>query len=191
MAKTVGGVLLAAIVLFCWGFVYWGGMVTSAPYSAWSSTPDDRAAARALQRHFPVSGTYYVPARQTSAQIRAAIRASGAPSGIVHVRYNAPSPGDPTEFAKGLGLNVLFAAALALLMYRVRAASRTYMARFGVALWAGVAAVLLIDGGDLVWWGITLQWKVSQAIYDFSAFVVAGAVLAAFMKSDARSNRFT
>ena len=189
MARQLGGVVLAAFLLFVWGFLYWG--ISTLPYSAWSHPLDEKAAAQALHSHFPSSGTYFVPGPQMAAAERAALLASGAPATMLHVQYNAPRPGDPMAMVKGFGLNLLFATALALLMFRVRSSSRTYTGRLGVALWAGVAAVLLIDGGDWVWWGTTLHWKLFQAFYDFSAFVIAGAVLAAFIKGDSFGNRFS
>ena len=189
MLRQLGGVVLAAVVLFIWGFVYWG--VSAVPYSAWSHAADDTAAQQALRTHFPRTGTYYVPDVRSSAARPAAASGADGPNVMLHVRYDAPPPGDAAELARGFVVNLIFAGALALLMYRVRSASRTYAGRLGVALWAGVAGVVLIDGGDWAWWGTTMQWKLFQAFYDFSAFVLAGAVLAAFIRGEVRRTRYT
>ncbi len=45
----------------------------------------------------------------------------------------------------------------------------------------GAIAVLLIDGGRIVWWAIPADWVLAQALYDFSVFVIAAAVLTRFI----------
>ena len=97
MMKSLAGVLLAAVLLFIWGFLYWG--ISTVPYTAWAHTADDRAAQQALHQHFPTSGTYYVPSPRLPAAQLQALRAGGGPNSMLHVQYNAPSRGDPIELA--------------------------------------------------------------------------------------------
>lgn len=184
MARLSGGVVLAAAALFVWGFLYWG--ISLWPYRALQTTANDVAAQQVLLKHFPVSGTYLLPNPTADAGVQQALRSSGGPTGLLHLRYGAPAPGDPIALVKGFGLNLVFAAVMALLLYRVRSSARTYAGRLGVAFWLGVAAVVLIDAGDWVWWGATVQWKLIQAGYDFSAFLLVGGVLSAFIKSEGR-----
>ncbi|MBD3646723.1 MAG: hypothetical protein HUJ31_04555 [Pseudomonadales bacterium] len=54
-----------------------------------------------------------------------------------------------------------------------------------ISLAAGAVAVILIDGGDVVWWKIPVDWKIWQGIYDFTFFLIAGHLLGIFMKTEA------
>ena len=45
MGKTVAGVVLAGVVLWFWGFLFWGA--TNVPYASWK-VPHDEAAAQQL-----------------------------------------------------------------------------------------------------------------------------------------------
>ena len=62
MGKNILGVILAALAMFTWGFIYWGA--SPLPYQSWKHTNDDEAAGQALLEHFPESGTYYLPGFQ-------------------------------------------------------------------------------------------------------------------------------
>lgn len=183
MGRLALGVVIAAIALWGWGFLYWG--VNPLPYASWSVTADDAAAQAALRTHFPESGTYFVPSRSHDAATQQRLLDAG-PWGFVEISYAKRSPVEPLTFVYGLLVNLLFAAALALLMYRVRGSARTYSGRLGVPLWCGIASVLLFEGDDIVWWGLAANWQMHQAIYHFVGFLVAGAVLAAFIKPDGR-----
>ncbi len=60
MARTVIGVIIASVVIFVWGFFYWG----FGPYREhiWKHLKTGDAAGRALSTHFSERGTYFVPA---------------------------------------------------------------------------------------------------------------------------------
>lgn len=183
MGKTLGGVLLAALVLWAWGFVFWG--VNPMPYETWSATKDDAAAQAALRQHFPEGGTYFIPSRQHTMDEQQALLDAG-PWGFVEISYAKRAPFEMSTMAYGLGVNIVFAGALAFLMYRVRNTARTYSGRLGVPFWAAVASVVLFEGDDIVWWGLAADWQLQQAIYHFVGIFLAGAVLAYFIKGEAR-----
>ena len=183
MGKSIGAVLLAAGVLWVWGFAYWG--LNPLPYESWKSAKDDRAAQLALLQHFPETGTYYIPSRAHSTEAQRALLHSG-PWGFVQISYAEREPFEIKTLVYGLLLNIVFAAGLAMLMYRVRSTARTYSGRLGVPFWSGLIAVVLIDGGDVVWWNLSYNWQLYVALYNFSAFLIAGAVLALFIKGTVR-----
>ncbi len=183
MGKSIGAVLLAAVLLWVWGFAFW--TLNPLPYETWKSAKDDRAAQLALLQHFPSSGTYHIPSRAHSAEEERALLHSG-PWGFVQISYAEREPLDIKTLAYGLLLNFVFAAGLAMLMFRVRSTARTYSGRLGVPFWAGLIAVVLIDGGDVVWWSLPYAWQMHVALYNFSAFLITGAVLAFFIKGTVR-----
>ncbi len=76
-------------------------------------------------------------------------------------------------------LNLVVMVLIAVMFYQMPAAS--YFERLKLAALIGVAASLLIDGGDVAWWQIPWQWKIYQAVYNVSVWIIGGAVLAAFV----------
>ena len=60
MVRTILRVLLAAVAMYFWGFLFWG--INPVPYQSWQQADDDAAQA-ALRELFPTAGTYYVPGR--------------------------------------------------------------------------------------------------------------------------------
>ncbi len=183
MGKTIGGILLAALALWLWGFLFWG--LNPMPYETWSATKDDAAAQAALREHFPEGGTYFIPSRAHPLEQQQALLEAG-PWGFVEISYAKRAPFEMSTMVYGLGVNLVFAAVLALLMYRVRNTARTYSGRLGVPLWLAVASVVLFEGGDVVWWGLAADWQLQQAIYHFVGVFLTGAVLAYFIKGEAR-----
>jgi len=81
----------------------------------------------------------------------------------------------------GFALNGVIVALLALLMHLARSSLSTYMARLGFAAIVGAFAVVLVHFGDAVWWALPWSWELMQALYNFSAVLVAGAILARFV----------
>jgi hypothetical protein len=69
---------------------------------------------------------------------------------------------------------VLMLAAPALPRYRQRA---------GFVALAGLAAAVLMDGGDVVWWQIDVAWKVYMGAYHLLFWTIAGMILAGTVNS--------
>ena len=180
MKRLVLGVVLAALAMFFWGFLYWG--LNPIPYTSWKKSTDDVAAGEALRRYFPESGTYYIPdVRQDSATV-ARLYEQG-PVGFVHLTSREGRPQqDAMMMVRGLLLYLVTAFVLALLMRMALPALPTYGRRVAFAALGGLAAALLIDIGDSVWWYIPIGWKLHQALYDATVWLVGGLVLAAFLR---------
>ena len=181
MRQTVIGVLVATIVLYLWGFIYWGA--SSVPYQTWSQAPNDRAAGAALLEHFPESGVYYVPGNDHPAEERNQLFESGPTGWVVLDRDGRPAF-DANIMAAGLVLDGIVVALLAMLLHLTLAAGSGYGKRLRIVTYAGAAGVLLINFGDIVWWAIPTGWVVAQAFYNFTGVVLAGAILAYFIRQE-------
>ena len=59
MKQSIIGAIVAGLVLFLWGFLYWG--LNPLPYTAWSQPTNDAALGESLKQFLPDSGMYYVP----------------------------------------------------------------------------------------------------------------------------------
>ncbi|MDC1307106.1 hypothetical protein N8290_00715 [Pseudomonadales bacterium] len=180
MNRTVVGMITTTFVVFVYGFLFW--QVNSLPYEALQQTPDDVTAQAMLKEHFPRSGSYYIPGRQHSEADFNKLAEQG-PVGFVHIDIDGKPAFDPAIMVRGLVLNFLFVSLLAGLFKITRATEFRDFAR--TSLVAGAAAVLLIDGSNIVWWSAPINWQIWLSIYHFTTFVIAGHLLGIFMKTKA------
>ena len=170
MLRTTAGILVTAIALFVFGFLYWG--VSPLPYTALNSAADQEAALGDIKRHFPDSGAYMVPA---AANMELLAKGSQA---VVYVDHEVPaSQPDPAGMALGFLHNVLMALVLFLLLRHQDGMSQ-YLKTGALA---GLAAVVVIEGSDVAWWLYPMSWKIHSAVYHLLCFVLAAALLGRFM----------
>lgn len=183
MRSFVTGIVLATLALYAWGMIYWGA--NPLPYTSWKRVVDDRAAQSVLREQFPETGTYYLPGMYNDAATISELHRAG-PVAFVHITaHDGRPPNEPGVLVKGFLLDLAVVILIALLMRQALPALPSYGARLRLAALAGLAGVVLIDLGDAVWWYLPLEWKLHQALYDLSAWVVAGAVLAHFVRPTA------
>jgi hypothetical protein len=183
MIRTVVGVIVATVVLYMWGFVYW----SFGPYKTqiWKQSPNDVAAGNALRDLFPENGTYLVPGFGNAQQNREELSNTG-PVVMVHMLAVRGMPGmDPKTLLFGFELDLVVIALIALVLRRVAPSLPTYFDRVKFVTLIGLAAAVLIDVGDITWWHIDWQWKLYQAFYDVSFWVLTGLVLGLFVKPKA------
>ena len=172
MLRTGMRVLLAAVAIYFWGFLFWG--VNPLPYQSWQQA-DDEAAQAALRELFPREGTYYVPGRAHDEAEMSALFERG-PIAMVHMADIDGRPMmDPSIMAIGFVLCVFTPAVIALVVSRFGGG---YGERMKSVLLLAFAASFAIHLGDVVWWSADLGWKMWPMVYDFVAWTIAGAILA-------------
>jgi len=182
MKNSIKGVAIAAVVLFFWGFLYWG----LGPYRTmiWQPNADDVAAGRALLKHFPKDGTYYVPGFTQDEATVEKLFADGPIAFVQMISASGRSMHDPTIMIQGFILNLVVIVLIAMLLRRVCSALPTYLDRVKFVALAGLAAAVLVDLGDAVWWQIAWSWKLYQAFYTLTACVITGLILAKYITPD-------
>ena len=139
MSKTIIGIVIASVVLYIWGFVYWG----MGPYSTmiWRQAADDAAVGQALLDHFPENGTYFIPGHNEDAAAAEALFDKG-PVAFVHMISNSGRPMmDPKIMIGGFFLNVVVIVLIAVLMNQVSSALPTY-AFYDLSFWV-IAGLIL------------------------------------------------
>ncbi len=185
MKKLVIGIIAASIAVFMFGFLFWGA--TQLPYRAWKRTPDDVAAGQALRQHFPEAGTYYVPGMHHDDQTLTELYEKG-PLAFVHVTSTEGRPVfDRTIMIKGFLHNALVVVLIAILMQMALPALDSYAKRVRFTAFTGLVAVVLINFGETVWWQLPMAWQMQLAMYNFGFFLVAGLVLAYFIRPKERA----
>jgi hypothetical protein len=184
MKRFILGVVLAALAMFLWGMLYWA--VNPLPYTTWKKATDDVEAGQALLKYFPENGTYYIPGMYHDDATKARLFEQG-PVAFVHMLRREGRPMmDPSIMIKGIVLYLVVAFLLGWLLRMALPGLPSYGRRvLFMALLAFTAAVM-IDMGDAVWWYIPLNWKIQQGLYNFSALLVAGLVLAKFVDREVR-----
>lgn len=179
MKRTILGICLAQVIIYLWGFLVWG----LGPYRTliWKQPVDDAAAGAALREQFPSNGMYAVPSFNQDEATVAEMFAKG-PVAFVHmVAVNGRPLMDPSILAGGFVLNLAVIVLIVLLLTRAAPALPGYVDRVRFVALAGLSAILLIDGGDVVWWQLAWNWKLYMAGYHFSFWLISGLILAKFV----------
>ena len=165
--KLAIGVVVTAIALFVFGFLYWAA--NPLPSASWGTVPDPAAAQEAVQAQFPETGVYNIPGPGV---VPAEVWA------MVFVRHELPeSVPDWAEMLKGFAHYLLVAGVLALVLQR----GAPLGANVRRAALLGLAAVVVVEGSDVVWWGYPLGWKLWGAVYHVLIFVLGALALGKFL----------
>lgn len=184
MKKTVIGIIVAAVVLYMWGFLYWGIGNEFYATKIWKHAADDEATGDVLREHFPENGTYLVPGYEADVTKAEALYKKG-PVAFVHMLHiSGREMMDPTIMINGFLLNLVVIIMIAMLLRQVAPALPSFAAKAKFSALAGLTAAVLIDCGDAVWWQIDWSWKLYNAFYDFSAWLITGVVLSWFLSSE-------
>lgn len=180
MRPLLLGSLLAALVLFVWGFLVWGLM----PVNPFDRAGDERALTQALLAHLPATGTYLLPHEgDTPAEFEAATAAMRrGPLAMVFFRREGVEPMSPVIFALGF-LHMLATTLLVALALRAVAPA---LPRFGqraglVALFA-LAFALWARMGEPIWWHHPADFYALYFVSDAVGWALAGLVLARFVR---------
>jgi hypothetical protein len=178
MKRLLVGTTVAALVLFFWGFLYWG-----ASPLAWviiGPAPDEAALQAALAEAVPEPGAYLVPhPTNSNAEVHAA-RAKAGPVATVLVQGGA-DPADPTPFVMGFVHMWISALLMGLLLSRY--APTSVGSTVATAALAGLAAAVWSNLGRPTWYWQPWDYHLLYAVYDFTGWVVAGLVLAFFVRA--------
>jgi len=177
MSRKLLGIVLGAVAVYLWGFLFWGA--SNFAYSAWKTpTSTDEAIQTDLLKHFPETGTYYVPGKyHDPAELDALMQAG--PTAFVHVNAREGRPMMMTSImVSGFILCLVVAALITAILSLFPLAA--YGDRVKLAALVGLTAVVAIHIGDAVWWLTPLDWKLTQSFYDLVQFGILGLVLARF-----------
>jgi hypothetical protein len=185
MLRWVLGAVGAAVVMFLWGFVYWGLL----PFGAASihSLPNEDAVRAALRAGNLPTGVYYLPKMGTDP----AAEAHSLEGPIVKLYYRAEG-GPPMSPARmGLGwLHGLVAALLAgYLLATVTGVMNTFPRRLAFVFALGLFGSFTMVLGDAIWWHHPLGFQLTQFGYHAVNWLLAGLVLAAVIKEPVRLGR--
>jgi hypothetical protein len=182
----VAGIVIAQVVLYFFGFIWWG--LGPYPSLIWKQAKNAETAAQALREQFPENGTYFVPSTVGKPEDVDQAMQKG-PVAFVHMlRVEGRPSMEPSIMVAGFVTNLIVIVLIALLLGRCSAALPTYADRVKFVAFVGVIAAFFIDGGEIVWWQMPANWKLYQAGYDFLFWVIAGLILAKFVGPQSRKS---
>lgn len=183
--RVLIGVVLGAVALFIWGFVFWGLLPT--PTSIFRTFSDEAAVAEALKSNAPEPGVYTVPDASLMGRDAAEYtsRHESGPVAMVFIHPAGLSVMPPSMMVKGF-LNMLASVFLmALLLGMAAPALGTYSRRVGFVFLAGLVSVVFIDLGQPVWWRHTWDYWLANAVYHALGALIVGLILARFQPQKA------
>lgn len=178
MGKLIMGAVLTAIAMFIWGFLYFA--VNPMAQTVFDRAPDDAAAQAALLDNLPETGTYLIPGNMDDEAAYAELHEAG-PIAFVHISREGRPVMSSSVFLYGF-LHMLVTVLLIAWLLRMAApALLSYGARVGFVAVAGLTASFFTHIGAIIWWSLPADWFLFVAVYDLTAWIVAGLVLANFV----------
>ena len=113
MRRLCLGALAVTVVSWIWSVGFY--VLSPIPYWTVSQTLDDRAAGAALLEHFPASGTYILPGRDSGRSVRSEMRANGPVATVYLVRDGRPQS-SPLKTALGTLQGIVIGLTLGVAM---------------------------------------------------------------------------
>jgi len=192
--KKLLGIVLASLAMFAFGAVFWMTPLTT---SFFMTAADDETAGRRLKELFPATGTYYVPWTQADASLpkeageqafarQEALHKAG-PIAMIHMRHEGAGIMEPKLLLTGFIHELISMTVAALLMGSLLAVLNSYVRRVGFMAVTGVLIAWFGPMSQPIWWFNPWPIHIVNALYTALAWLVAGLVLAAFIKPSATS----
>lgn len=179
MRPLLIGAALAALVLFVWGFVVWALM----PINPFTPIGDEAAVASVLLEQLPESGYYLLPGDDSDFEAYTQRHLDG-PIAMIAFRREGTNPMAPTVFLFGF-LHMLATTFLLGLVLRAAAPRlREYGARVVFVAIVGLTVAIWGNLGTPIWWHQPWSLHLLTAVYDAVGFVLAGLVLARFVRPE-------
>jgi hypothetical protein len=188
MVRLLVGAVLAALVLFGWGFLFW--VKSPLRYAVLKTMPNERGIVDKLQENLPESGVYLSPFEDESrfkddretAEKELWERHRQGPLVEVIYRKEGVDPMNPALFGVGFTQMFLSALLVGLLLKLALPSLPSYSSRVLFVFVAGIFAAVSVELSLPIWfhhpWGLPLF----NALYHASRWFLAGLVLGAVLR---------
>jgi hypothetical protein len=181
MKRILIGSVVAAVVLFVWGFLFWG--LSGVSNAVMDPVPDEAALSKTLSEALPRTGVYILPYPPAQPGPEFIQRHQAGPLAQIFYRREGTNPMSGGVFAGGFLHMLVSALVMAFALSLVLPAASGYGERVRLVLLAGLAGAIYSNLGKPIWWHQTWDYHFLSFVYDFTSWVLAGLVLAKFVRN--------
>jgi hypothetical protein len=189
--RLIGSSLLAAVVMFFWGFVFWGGVLPT--YTWLFERPENEdAVLTTLKGSMPQPGFYLLPdpgkpaaTGENAEEVKAAMTKKQAEGPLVCVIYQPKGVVmDEMGLTMGIGFAHYFVCALMAggLLMLAAPSLPSYASRVMFVASLAVFAVVMLSFADVIWFHHPMKYHLGSAVYPIVAWLLAGLVLGALIR---------
>jgi hypothetical protein len=186
MLRLFLGALAVTVVSWIWSVGFY--VLSPIPYWTMSKTLDDRAAGNALLEHFPESGTYILPGRDSGKEVRSEMRANGPVATVYIVREGRPQS-SPLKTALGTLQGIVIGLTLGVAMLMLNRYTTKYWNHVAICTTVGLAYSAYPRIADIVFSDFPQGYQWMMIFSDFVSFTLMIMVMAWFTRPSPGSNR--
>jgi hypothetical protein len=193
MLRVIVGALLAAVLMFGWGFAYWMVIPEVAPMAKETvvtlTLEQENELAEALKK-LPADGTYLVPLPPSATpgemmpsddDMKAwTERHKSGPISMISLRKMGADPMAIQMYGYGF-VHFLLVSLLAANLLNM-AGLKSFLARLGFCLCLGIFAAVAVNAGNVVWMMLDWKFQTYSGIYHATVMLIGGLALALIVR---------
>lgn len=180
MLRLLAGALAVTLVSWIWSVAFY--VLSPVPYYTVTQAPDDRAAAAALLEQFPESGTYILPGRRSSDELRRDFRTDG-PVATVYIERDGQPLAQPVKTLLGTLQGFAIALFLGLGMTILARYTTRYWNHVAIGSSFGMAYTVYPRVADMVFSDFPPGYQLMMIFSDGVSFTLMVMVMAWFVCS--------
>ena len=188
-SRVLLAAVLSAVLMFVWGFVFWGVLNIGAKLM--QPLPEELDVLAVLRKSNAASGMYVYPMPADAADPAGneSFEAKHREGPILQMAYQAEGgpPMPPMKFAQGLGHYFAVALLTGCLLALAARGLPSFGSRMIFVLLLSLIAAVWGNVGDAVWWFHSRAYCLGNMAYVMGAGLAMALVLAAIVKRDAES----
>jgi hypothetical protein len=179
MLRLIIGAFAVTLVSWIWSVGFY--VLSPIPYWTMSRTLDDREAAAALLEQFPESGTYILPGRFSSKEVRSELRANG-PVATVYIQREGRPQSSPLKTALGTLQGLIIGLSLGVAMRMLNRYTTKYWNHVAICTTVAFAYSAYPRVADIVFSDFPPGYQWMMIFSDFVSFVLMIMVMAWFAR---------
>jgi len=173
------GALAVTAVSWIWSVGFY--VLSPIPYWTVSRTLDDRAAGDALLKHFPESGTYILPGRDSGQEVRSEMRAKG-PVATVYIYRDGRPQASPLKTALGTLQGIVIGLTLGVAMLMLNRYTTKYWNHVAICTTVALAYSAYPRIADIVFSDFPPGYQWMMIFSDFVSFTLMIMTMAWFTR---------
>lgn len=178
MLRLFLGSVCVAVVLWAWSTLFY--VISPIPYYTMSATTDDLAAGEALLEHFPVTGTYILPGRYNSAEVRSQMRNNG-PVATIYIQRDGSPEASLTKVLMGTFNSIVIGLLIGVAMLLLNRHTTRYRDHVVIGSAFGIAYTAYPRFADIIWSDFPPGYQLMMIFSDGFSWILAVMVMAWFV----------